>query len=340
MRRLGWARARFRWPASGRLRQALGAVLAGVALLAMGCGLLGGRWEAGDAANIVAPAWPLLALAGAICLAAKHRRIALATAVSALGYAAVILLPGLRAAPAAEAGSVAHDLRIVQFNAWKDNPTPAVAARWILAQRPDIVLLAEVGPQSPLLRLLSPLVPRRINCAASDRCSTWILTRLPVRAAQGLAQGDPENRRALSAAWARLDGGCGDLDVLAVHLARPWPYAGQRSDLARLGEEVARLPRDRLLIAGDFNLPAWQQRMRQLEAQLAPMRRATQLRPTWPARIGDAAMQPLLPLDHLFLGPHWRVVSIHLGPRLGSDHLPLVTTIRPRGICKNPVTSP
>ncbi|KTF68827.1 endonuclease/exonuclease/phosphatase family protein [Sphingomonas sp. HT-1] len=321
-----------------RLRQGFGLVLASLAGLGIGFGLLGTVWEPGDAANIVAPAWPLLALGAALCLAARHRRAALGIATLGVGYAAVTLLPGLAAAPQAMTEDPVRDLRIVQFNAWKHNPVPQQAARWILAQRPDIVVLAEVGWQSALLQSLLPHFAGRVNCAPGGRCSTWILSRLPIRAARSLAQGDPENRRALSAAWARLETSCGDLDVIGIHLARPWPYAGQRRNLARLRAEIAHLPREQMLIAGDFNLPAWQFGMRRLEAEWAPMRRVTQLRVTWPARLHDVAVQPFLPLDHLFLGPRWQVVAVHRGPANGSDHLPVVTTIRPRSSCAIPVT--
>ncbi len=49
------------------------------------------------------------------------------------------------------------------------------------------------------------------------------------------------------------------------------------------------------------------------------------LKPTWPTSL------PLLmiPLDHCLLSPGLRVTSFEVGPRVGSDHLPVLVEIAP-----------
>ena len=37
----------------------------------------------------------------------------------------------------------------------------------------------------------------------------------------------------------------------------------------------------------------------------------------------------LLPIDHVYAGPGWRTVRAERGPRLGSDHYPVIVTLAP-----------
>ncbi|MGH7012300.1 MAG: hypothetical protein ACREEX_15810, partial [Caulobacteraceae bacterium] len=36
---------------------------------------------------------------------------------------------------------------------------------------------------------------------------------------------------------------------------------------------------------------------------------------------------PFLPIDQVYAGDSWKTVSVKLGPRLGSDHLPVVVVL-------------
>lgn len=38
---------------------------------------------------------------------------------------------------------------------------------------------------------------------------------------------------------------------------------------------------------------------------------------------------PMLPIDHVYAGKGWRAVSVTRGPRLGSDHYPMVVVLAP-----------
>jgi endonuclease/exonuclease/phosphatase (EEP) superfamily protein YafD len=79
-----------------------------------------------------------------------------------------------------------------------------------------------------------------------------------------------------------------------------------------------------MVLAGDFNLTPWGVAMRDLDAELRPMQRATHATFSFPARWHWWAFPaPVLPIDHLYAGPNWTVVSTQRLSRTGSDHYPI-----------------
>ena len=52
---------------------------------------------------------------------------------------------------------------------------------------------------------------------------------------------------------------------------------------------------------------------------------------SWPAaaftRWNIRAPFPVLAIDHVYAGAAWRTVSVRRGPRLGSDHYPVVVVL-------------
>jgi endonuclease/exonuclease/phosphatase (EEP) superfamily protein YafD len=298
---------------------------------------LGRLLTAADSLNYLAPAWlvPGLATAAAVVILRIGRRwvgwaMLLVLAVTTLDR----LRPGQDGFETLGA-SVPPTVTIVQFNVWKDNRDPDAAAAWILARRPDIVVLEEAAREGGRIRdRLRGRFPYATDClGAAGRCSTIILSsRSPLRAA-GLARGDPENRGGLSAAWAEFEDPQGPFTVVAAHLSRPWPFGSQRSELSQLQAFLKDRDRDRLIMLGDFNQTPWTFAMRRLETAVG-MRRRTGTLFTWPIRYdrnGRRLPGPaFLPLDHVFAGPGW-ASHVERGPPLGSDHYPLLVKLAPTG---------
>lgn len=87
----------------------------------------------------------------------------------------------------------------------------------------------------------------------------------------------------------------------------------------------------RAILAGDFNMTPWNSGMRELQAELSPLRRITHAQFTFPARVRSVEWPfALLPIDHIFVGPAWSAISVHRMPRTGSDHYPLITHLQLR----------
>jgi endonuclease/exonuclease/phosphatase (EEP) superfamily protein YafD len=94
---------------------------------------------------------------------------------------------------------------------------------------------------------------------------------------------------------------------------------------------------DNLIMIGDFNTSPWSPYYRQFvdRARLVSARQGFGLYPTWAiSRVRQIPdfLQPLLsvPIDHAFIRSgnlKLRSLEFHTGPYVGSDHLPIITTI-------------
>lgn len=309
---------------------AIGALLLAILALLGQLGRWSDRW---DAINIVLPYLALpAAIAAVLVLAMTWRRRGPAfwlggSALMAVAIAPLSLIVGEWRAPGPPS-CAGERLRIVQFNAWKDNPATPSAARWIRLVDPDLIFVEEARNAMPLPVLLRDRYPFQQSCIGPSLCSTQILSKRAPLAAGGLAQGDPENRSALSAAWMRFGSPGGAFTVVAAHLGRPWPFPRFEGDRAALIRFIRTQSLATTVLAGDFNLPGWTFQLRRLEAGLGLERQSYALL-SWPAILGHRHNpMPLLPIDHLFAGRDWAVTDLRRGPFLGSDHYPLVADLR------------
>ncbi len=218
-------------------------------------------------------------------------------------------------------------IRIVSFNAWTLNRDPIAASRWIESQRPDAVVLLEAsGSASLIVARLARTFPYRVTCRGVRPCSTIILSRWPLLSAKGLAHGDADNRRALSAAFARIATPHGLAPLLALHFSRPTSPASQLHEINLLLNDMAAVSKDDLIVAGDFNLPPWSRALRQVADRLG-VREADGAPGTWPVPGMGQTGPAIWPIDHVLLGPRWSAARVTRGPALGSDHYPLLAEI-------------
>lgn len=314
----------------------------GVGLLAVAIGVLGRFGDVFallDVVNHFAPIWLTVgAIAAGLAtwgLWPDRRRRHLAPCTLLLiGVLAVqVLGPDHIKTLAPQKRGSGERIRIVQFNLWKQNRAPAVAARWILAQDPDVIVLEEAAASSAEVReQLRAHYPYMIDCFGRDgRCSTIILSARPPLAGAGLAHGDPENQGALSAAWGVFDLAGAPVTIVGAHYVRPPPFGDQTKGQAQLIGFVQSHPREHMVLAGDFNATPWSFALRRQD-KLLGLRRVTRALATWPnlangdrsGRRGLFSPPPVLPIDHVYLGPDLHLVSVRRGPALGSDHYPVV----------------
>jgi endonuclease/exonuclease/phosphatase (EEP) superfamily protein YafD len=308
------------------------AVLAGTAITV--AGLLAPVYPAVDSVNNFRPF--ILAGAGALLAAAaalRVRRLVWAGAALAGLNAVLFGLPLVwSAAPAerpavaqAHAGSGKRDIKIVTFNmAFGD---AKAVARFILQEDPDIVVLQEAGAaQANALRAaLNQRYPHSRACSAQRRCAAAIFAKRAWTAAGH----DYWTGAAPEMIWAQFDDPeLGRLRVVGVHLHLPFRAEQQTRQIDRLIAERAAFAGP-ALIAGDFNMTPWSYRLQRLLASADLRRHATFLR-SWPT---DSYPQLRLPapaflIDHVLGTPDITSVSIRTGPNLGSDHLPVVATVR------------
>lgn len=323
------------------------AAAAGLATLAG----LGGRW------------WPILDLAthfrlhGLVALtpglawavARRRRRLALALGgpwlVSAASVARcwlppVVPRPASKAAaprPAPRSVADAGVLRIATFNVWGVNPTPHRIAPYLDACGADIAVLIELRP--PLAALLADPVAWSFAPVATAPRDDFYGVGIYVRrdaASRGievsdgrvdiLVADDPMRRPSVTAtlSWAGRQA-----TLIAVH---PPPPKGGRMTIERdralqaAGGRLAASGRPGIL-CGDINAAPWSTARRAV-GRTTPLHDAAQghgYAGTWPAFLPS----PLgIPIDVCLIDPSLTAVACEVGPMLGSDHRPVVATLR------------
>jgi endonuclease/exonuclease/phosphatase (EEP) superfamily protein YafD len=211
-------------------------------------------------------------------------------------------------------------IKVIQFNALKTNTEIRRAADWLIAQDPDIVTITEARHD-----LRDLLVKRTGWTMAGAHGHLIVFSRRP-RLFMDRPKGFP--RVPLTFVNATYPSASGPYEVMTVHF--DWPTGREQpAEHALLPAIVAHRPRERMILTGDFNSSPWSFALRRTEKRLGLIRRDKAL-PTFPAtRRGFLWPAPVLPIDHVYAGPGWATVKVERGPRLGSDHYPLIVTLAP-----------
>lgn len=251
--------------------------------------------------------------------------------------ALTLMAPELTAAARRTGGKVdGETLTVLQFNSWGLNRDPQATLRWILAIDPDIIVMEEAMRDSDsVVAGLAKRYPSRTTCAESSPCSTIILAKHRPLVRGGLAGGPLTDQ--LAGAWATFPSPQGPFTVVGVHYTWPIPAGPQQWQSRRMALVLNRFPKDRLILSGDFNSTPWSFTMRRQDRAFG-LERRTRALASWPTGYEvkrfegahyHAAPFPLLPIDHLYAGKGWRTVSVRRGPKLGSDHYPVLVTLAP-----------
>lgn len=212
-------------------------------------------------------------------------------------------------------------VRLYSANLWARNADIDSIVASIRAADADVVMLIELG-DAPTRRLDVILAgyPHRVATSRIDRpngpARSVIASRFPLTTIRDRPDG-------LHAVGASLQTPLGPLNVVGVHLTRPWPFQeqwGQISQTMALQEVVEGLDGP-VVVAGDFNSVSsariGEQVRRDLDLHPAPG-----FPGTWPAPLPA----PLgITIDQVYASPDLAFVSRRLGRATGSDHRPVVT---------------
>lgn len=279
------------------------------------------RW---DILAHFAPVWFVGALAcGVVALVAFNgvaRWLVLGMSAAGMVFAGMLISPELTRSTGPTIGpEAARQLKVVQFNVWHNSPDPRKNLDWLLREDPDIAVIEETTPA--LREMIRASGRWHVTCPT---CEVEILSKTrPIAAGLGRERG-PITR----ATFRDQDG---EFTVIGVHNA--WPSdTDQPGQEARLAEVIARFPRDRTIVTGDFNSAPWSFQRRAWDTRFGLIRRDRALF-SWPARqykrLRWLGFLPFLPIDHVYAGDGWATVSITRGPRLASDHYPVVAILAP-----------
>jgi len=221
-------------------------------------------------------------------------------------------------------------LKLIQFNLWNLNRDPEGTARWIADEDADVVVLEEaIGAGARVVAALAERYPHLAAVARPGRSATMILAKAAPSAGGELKS--PAPGALVSGAWATFGAGPAAFTVVGAHYTWPVPAGRQQSQSRRLAADLDRFDQASLIVAGDFNSTPWSFCLRRQDARFGLARRTRALF-TWPAApfVGGRLTSPVafLAIDQVYAGSDWQTVSVKRGPRLGSDHFPVVVVLR------------
>lgn len=225
------------------------------------------------------------------------------------------------APPMGRAEPGAPTIRMYSANLYYLNNDVAAIRRSIAAADPDIVVLIELG-QEPARRIDEILdgYPYRAASMRMDQTRgpsrSLIASRYPLTPLEDRPDG-------LHSVTAVAETPIGRLNVIGVHLTRPWPYQyqwGQITQTMALGD-IRRDLTGPVIVAGDFNSVSSARIGRHVRRELG-LTPAPGFPGTWPS----ALPSPFgMTIDQVYRSPDLAFISRRLGRPTGSDHRPVVT---------------
>ena len=222
----------------------------------------------------------------------------------------------------------AAELRVLQWNVNIANPDPQEVLGWIasLDPAPDLIALLEVGPV--MARAVATRDWHYRVLLSEPREDAFGIALLSTRRELKATVHTHRNLAVPSAVVVLCNGAPGAARIIASHPPPPMGALLARHRNEQLEELVDLVRADGAsVLLGDLNLTPWSATYRALlrDGQLRPgfagLPPATWSPPWVPLWLG-------IPIDLVLLSPGVRVTQQLLGPRLGSDHAPVISTLR------------
>ena len=222
------------------------------------------------------------------------------------------------AVESAETCAPGNAIRLLNANVLLTNRDFGSLTELIEQRDPDVVLLLE--PNAAWARKIAPIFdryPHRIGQPLPNTYGLILLSKLPLESAQIRYLVQPQVPSVKAAL--RLRSGA-LVDFYGVHPEPPLPGddSGERdAELVMVGREIRSAGRA-AIVMGDLNDVAWSHTSR-LFRRLSGTRDPRVGRGPYPTYPADYWLLSW-PLDHLFVTPHFELISIDRLPDIGSDH--------------------
>lgn len=301
----------------------LGAVLSAGVAIGGHLGRASLEWDILTHFAPIAFAGGLVAVMAGLVFRRWARWLALAPGAVAVLAAGALMAPEfLRDTGPRAAADAPGQLKLIQFNVYYGARDHVRTVDWLAAQDADIIVLQETTPP-----FREAVTARGLWQVTGEGREVMILSRRPANSRSLPALDGPA-----PLAMGRFDGPGGDFAVIGVHYTWPTEVGLQQAQEARVARLLDGLPRDRAIVAGDFNSTPWSFSRRRWD-QAFGLTRRDRAEFSWPAvqsrRAPWLGLAPVLPIDHVYAGAGWATVKVARGPRLASDHYPLIVTLAP-----------
>ncbi len=225
-----------------------------------------------------------------------------------------------------------EDLKIILSNVYTHNRDYQKLINLVLKEMPDILVLQEIDQKwMKNINLLYTHYPYQVIETRSDSFGIAILSKLPPINASVAYWGKTN----IPSIESQFKIGDHTFYLLATHPVPPISanYYSMRN--AQLSDMVARAREidDPKLIIGDLNITPWSSDYNPLEKDtgMKNARHGFGTLPTWPAKL----LPLMIPIDHLLVSNDFHVKHLSTGPYIGSDHLPLISTLHLKNINLN-----
>jgi endonuclease/exonuclease/phosphatase family metal-dependent hydrolase len=240
---------------------------------------------------------------------------------------------GSRVAQSAPAANGGEKLHVASINVYYRNTEHERVVQFLREQKPDVVVLVEITPawRRGLDSLNSIYTHRYFSATPIQRVGPQVergvlmLSRWPIERADPIDFGD----WAEPGIAATLSVRGRPFHVIGVHPC--WPIgagisAERNREFAKIAS-IARATQAPLVVLGDFNVTPFSPHFATL-LEDSGLRSAAGSRwvPTWPTFLPLAGIQ----IDHALISPDLAVLDFKRGPRIGSDHWPIVIELSPR----------
>ena len=237
------------------------------------------------------------------------------TAAGFLGLNLVLALLPLAYAASSAAGPQPF-LRVVTSNLWMSRTRPEDTIRFLREADADVIVLQESARAGRIVTGLRDTHPYVGSCP-DDRSDVRVLAKHPFSEAAHYARSDTNP----PLVWARFERNGFTYEVHGVHMAYPFDAERQQAHVEWLAAFLAQRHHP-LVLAGDLNLTPFSWKLAKL-AVSAGLRRHGFWAMSYPAH----EWVPYVLLDNVLSTPDFATVAIRTGPRLGSDHLPVISDL-------------
>jgi endonuclease/exonuclease/phosphatase (EEP) superfamily protein YafD len=219
-------------------------------------------------------------------------------------------------------------LRVVSVNVMSQNRKPERVLEFVRAADPDLLVLVDARQESwqPVLRALEALYPYHAPPLSRGRPPVILFSRHPIVEEQVVQP--PRGKRPYLVAEVAVGGET--LIVAGVHPSSPSPTEpGATRRRNRELDHIAQITGEAerpVIVAGDFNTTPWSPHFQDLLAA-AGLRNAAEGKgyvATWPTFFWPAQ----IPIDHVLIKGRLAVTVLRRGPKVGSDHYPIIADLR------------
>jgi endonuclease/exonuclease/phosphatase (EEP) superfamily protein YafD len=263
----------------------------------------------------------VIALVLLIVLVFRRAPVYVALLLAAVAINASFLMPWYQAAQAAPGGA---QLKFVYANLLSTNNEFDPLLQLLDEEQPDLVFLQEFSPRwRTATAALNPTYPYQYARVRSDNFGIAMFSRVPIESMSHVDS--PPFGYPTLIATTRLNEM--ELTLVSSHPMIPVGrrnFAGRNEQIHSL-TSLVNAAEGPVMLLGDLNATVWDRHYRQFESRtgLRNARRGFGILPTWPTFLPIA----MIPIDHVLVSEEISVIEARTGPRIGSDHLPLIVTV-------------